>query len=604
MIVSMKKVTVVTQSKDIDPTLEALGKAGMVHIEHQNAPVSESVAGLEAKLSSLSGALKALPKSRGGRTGAAMPPAGRENASPDPEEIVRGILELVDEKEGIAENLKRTRRDIETWNEWGDFPPDLVNDLKSKNIRVRLCEIPKKDQDIPEGVILEEISRKGDVRYCAVISTREIPLPFKTLPLPERGLREMLAECKKKESRIEQIDKRLSALAGYKDALSSYGKQLESLIEYNKARAGMGRFERLSYLRGYCPDYTVDSLEKVAEREKWGIVTQDPDENDNVPTLIKNPRWIEIIRPVFQLIKTIPGYGEVDISLWFLLFFSVFFGMLIGDAGYGLVFFAVNLACHVKFRNKIRDRSVFFLTYVLSLCTIIWGVLTGTFFGQAWLPETVEPVLPYLRNDSNVQELCFFIGALHLSVAHAWRAIRRLPSLTAFSEAGWIAMLWGAYFLAKLLILGHTFPFFGKWLLIAGAALIVLFTSPSRNVFKGIGLGLGDFLLHVVNSFTDVVSYVRLFAVGAATVAVADAFNQMASSIGYGSILMGFLTALVLLFGHTLNILLGAMAILVHGIRLNVLEFSSHMNMEWSGVEYSPFKGSGVEYSPFKGKGE
>ena len=96
-----------------------------------------------------------------------------------------------------------------------------------------------------------------------------------------------------------------------------------------------------------------------------------------------------------------------------------------------------------------------------------------------------------------------------------------------------------------------------------------------------------------MNSFTDVVSYIRLFAVGAATVAVADAFNQMASGIGHGNLFAGFLTAFVLLFGHTLNILLGAMAILVHGVRLNVLEFSSHLNMEWSGVEYAPFKQEG-----------
>ena len=99
--------------------------------------------------------------------------------------------------------------------------------------------------------------------------------------------------------------------------------------------------------------------------------------------------------------------------------------------------------------------------------------------------------------------------------------------------------------------------------------------------------------MHIVNSFTDVVSYIRLFAVGAATVAVADAFNQMASGVGGNSIVAGFAAALILLFGHTLNILLGAMAILVHGVRLNVLEFSSHLNMEWSGMEYSPFKNRG-----------
>ena len=151
-------------------------------------------------------------------------------------------------------------------------------------------------------------------------------------------------------------------------------------------------------------------------------------------------------------------------------------------------------------------------------------------------------------------------------------------------------MLWTVYFLAKSLILAQPFPGFGKWLFALGASLIILFTNPRKNILKGIGFGLGDFLLHIVNSFTDVVSYIRLFAVGAATVAVADAFNQMASSFGYSNLLMGFLTACVLLFGHTLNILLGAMALLVHGVRLNVLEFSSHLNMEWSGIEYSPFK--------------
>ena len=168
-----------------------------------------------------------------------------------------------------------------------------------------------------------------------------------------------------------------------------------------------------------------------------------------------------------------------------------------------------------------------------------------------------------------------------------------MPSLRAFSEVGWVCVLWTAYFLARSLILGEVFPEEAKGLFITGTALIILFTNPTKNIFKTVGSGIGDFLLRIINSFTDLVSYIRLFAVGAATVAVADAFNQMASGIGGGNLLAGFLTAFVLLFGHTLNILLGAMAVLVHGVRLNVLEFSSHLNMEWSGTEYSPFRGKG-----------
>ena len=147
-----------------------------------------------------------------------------------------------------------------------------------------------------------------------------------------------------------------------------------------------------------------------------------------------------------------------------------------------------------------------------------------------------------------------------------------------------------AFFLAKMLVLGDAFPAFGKWFFILGIALVIFFTSPSRNILKGIGAGLANLALNLVNSFTDVVSYIRLFAVGLATVAVADAFNKMALEIGYNSILTGVATSLILLLGHSLNILLGPMSILVHGVRLNILEFCSHLDIKWSGFAYKPLR--------------
>jgi len=579
MIVSMKKITLIVESKDADSTLKELRQSGVLHIEHQNAPVSESVTELEKKRNSL---LKAI--------GALSEATSQKDISCDPEEIVSQILDLCNEREIHRENSSKIKQKIQDWKEWGDFDPEFIDDLKDRNILIQLCKITKKQiQNIPEGVILEELFKKGNLIYCVAISEKEIDLPFETLSLPEQSLKEMFLVQEKEEDGALQINKRLAELSGYQKSLSLYKAKLTSLIEFKRVAAGMGKVERLSYLRGYCPVYNVNLIERLAANQRWGLLIEEPDENDSIPTLIKNPRWIEIIRPVLEMIKTIPGYREMDISAWFLLFFSVFFGMLIGDAGYGAVFFIINLLCHLKFKSSVKNKSIFFLTYVLSSCAIIWGVLTGTFFGQAWLPERVVPLLPYLRENANVQGLCFFIGAFHLSIAHTWRLLRKLPSLKAFSEAGWILVLWTVYFLAKSLILGQAFPAFGKTLFIVGSGLIVFFTNPKKNLFKGIGSGIGDFLLHIVNSFTDVVSYIRLFAVGAATVAVADAFNRMASSVGHSNVFLGFLTAFILLFGHILNILLGAMAILVHGIRLNVLEFSSHLNMEWSGTEYTPF---------------
>jgi V/A-type H+-transporting ATPase subunit I len=203
----------------------------------------------------------------------------------------------------------------------------------------------------------------------------------------------------------------------------------------------------------------------------------------------------------------------------------------------------------------------------------------------------VKPLWPSLRNSEDVQALCFLLGAIHLSIAHIWQFLLKLPSVRAFSDLGWILMIWAGLLLANSLILNKTFPEFGNWFWMAGTCFIVLFTNPRKNPLKWLGGGIGDFLLHVVSSFTDVVSYIRLFAVGVASLAVADAFNAMAFSLAQSGLIFKFLSALVLLFGHALNILLCTLGIMVHGVRLNVLEFSSHLNLGWSGFEYIPFGG-------------
>ncbi|MDI6606510.1 MAG: V-type ATP synthase subunit I, partial [Candidatus Omnitrophota bacterium] len=268
----------------------------------------------------------------------------------------------------------------------------------------------------------------------------------------------------------------------------------------------------------------------------------------------------------------------------------IFFGILIGDAGYGLIFFILTLLAQLRLGRRIKQRAVFTLFYILSACAVIWGALSGTFFGQEWLPQWVRPVIPALRNDKNVQAFCFLLGVLHLSIAHFWRGIIKLPSVKALADLGWVLILWGAYFLAKLLILRDAYPESANSLFIAGGALVVFFTNPRRNLLKGIGSGIGNLLLNLVGNFTDIVSYIRLFAVGLATVAVADTFNKMALDIGYNSFLTGLFSALILLLGHTLNILLGPMAILVHGVRLNVLEFCNHLDIKWSGFSYNPLR--------------
>jgi V/A-type H+-transporting ATPase subunit I len=188
-----------------------------------------------------------------------------------------------------------------------------------------------------------------------------------------------------------------------------------------------------------------------------------------------------------------------------------------------------------------------------------------------------------------MQTFCFFLGTLHLSIAHSWRAYLKFPSLKALADVGWICILWTAFFLARTLILGEAFPPWGIWLIATGIVLVILFTNPQANVLRAIGEGLGTVALSLMNNFTDVISYVRLFAVGLAGLAIADITNTLSSGLGDGVAALAA-GVVIILIGHSLNIILGPMSVLVHGVRLNVLEFSGHANVTWSGFAFEPLK--------------
>jgi len=274
-----------------------------------------------------------------------------------------------------------------------------------------------------------------------------------------------------------------------------------------------------------------------------------------------------------------------------MVFFSIFFAMLVSDAGYGLVFLLLNIA--MARLVKQVPRQVIRLMYVMSGACIVWGVLTGGYFG---LDEALTPFkglqLPWLTDqdkDNHMMSLCFFLGASHLTIAHLWRGGRLWPSLQTLAQVGWICTTWVMFFLASSLVLGHKAPAFTPYLFGLGIALIVAFMTPFSKL-KTHWFDHVVFPLDLINNFVDVVSYLRLFAVGAATYAVAEAFNAMAFGLGLSGPLAGLAAALILFFGHGLNLLLACAGVLVHGVRLNTLEFANHLGVSWAGHAFDPLR--------------
>ncbi len=581
MIVPMKKIYLVVQNKDKGQALDTLRELGSVHIEnlsqieeHANTDIKEELQRLDQVLSCIDPFQK----------------KEEQRHVMDPDEKIERLLSFIKGRNALQERVEKREGKIKKWESWGNFNPRDIQDLLDNGVYVNLYEIPKQSlEEISDKFIVRVIVEMSDTVKCMVISREEINLSFIPLQISDVSLKEMKEEQKKDFASLKVIEADIKKDSIYFDSLQRIKLERQEELELQEVALGMEKEESLVYLKGFSPVDTCDSLMKKAKEHRWGLVVETPKEEDQPPTLIKNPKWINIVNPLFKLMNIVPGYQEVDTSFFFLFFFSIFFGVLIGDAAYGLFFAAVTLYFHRKLDAKVKNKGAFYLLYVLSASAIVWGVLTGTFFGQAWAKGIIPPVMPWLNDSVNLQMLCFLVGAIHLSIAHLWRVIIKFPSLSFLADIGWLIIVWCMYFVAKMLILGTATPSTLLLYGMVGAVLVVLFTKPNRNPLKAIGPGLGDFLLNIVNCFTDVVSYIRLFAVGLASVAVADAFNEMALGIGFGSVGAGLITAAILILGHLFNIVLGGMAVLVHGLRLNVLEFSGHLSMQWTGFKYNPF---------------
>ncbi|HQE96407.1 MAG TPA: V-type ATPase 116kDa subunit family protein, partial [Candidatus Marinimicrobia bacterium] len=455
--------------------------------------------------------------------------------------------------------------------------------------------------------ILKE--EKNQLLIAFITRFEDVRLDLKEEQIPPEDFGTVTQELQNFTSRLAEIDQQLTQLAKKAGLIRAYQQELEKHLEFARVRSGMQDAEEITYLQGYCPSDDVSQLMQAASDEGWGILSADPDETDNPPTLLKMNKFARLIQPVLDFLGTVPGYREYDISQYFLIFFALFVAMIIGDAGYGLIFFLAAIFVHYKLVKQGKSLPLFLkLLYLLSICTIGWGTITGNWFGSiqiAGLPLLKALTIPQLATfpelfpdltvnpQDQVMFICFTVGVTQLGLANIMNFINNLPHLKALGNLGWFGVTVGAFLLVLNLVLGSPLPSFTVPLIGCSVVAIVLFMrqESGTSFLKGIARGLGDgfaTFLNVISSFSNIISYIRLFAVGMATVAIATSFNQIAASLLKGFTLPAGM--LILIIGHGLNIVMSILSVIVHGIRLNVLEFSSQLGMEWSGYKYEPFR--------------
>lgn len=632
MIVPMKKIFLLVVEKERKSALRKLSRLGVLHIE--------TVPGESAELTEL--------QEQREKVETALMTISDEQAK-DVEEIVTDesvaasvktedvkvweeiehILSLAEHKKEAREELERMIREYDKLSVWGNFNPREIEFLEEKGIILRLYQVSKDEFEALEAkdkcFVINET--KNIVRFAFVADSEEELPAFSAVPLPEKGLDEVAKRIGELEKDIRDVEETLYHKHYVQDAIECELEEIEGKIYFEEAHLSMGIEEEIAYLKGYAPADSVEALKGAAEKNGWGIMFEDPGEEEHVPTLVKNPKWIRIIQPVFDLIGTVPGYREYDISFFFLIFFCVFFAMIIGDAGYGGILFIGALIGIIKGASSKKGvSSATALLAVLSLTTIGWGTITGTWFGSEYIVDNtflsrlvIDRVATFNpRSSETVKFICFIIGTVQIAIAHMWNFITELkkePKIKAFAQLGWFIAVLGLYYLVLSLVLNTgeirelafldtvlkpvSMPQYSLYMLIAGIAMVILFSKQEGQFFKGILKGVGGFLttfLDSIGAFSDIISYIRLFAVGLATVEIAKSFNEMAA--GSGSGITGIIGgAIILIFGHTLNLAMGALSVIVHGVRLNMLEFSGHLGMEWTGRPYTPLRERGSGYA-------
>ena len=623
MIVPMKKVSLVVLEKEKKQALEKLRKLKLVHVEDLTGK-GENLSKLKSTYDMMERAFFLISDIKVKEKDVIQVSLTKEEAV----EKASQFLELLSLKKNYEDLITGNTKEIERFSRWGDVDPADLRFLAEKGYFLFLYEIPAEYYSmIPETEkVLKVFSDKNLVRFILVSDNGNVPqdLPSQAVlvTLPSKSTRLLREENEDYKSKIKAIERQIYSFSACKTGIEKNLKILEKEIEFENIYSGMDGEEgegrlRLSWLTGFVPAKELKKVEMLAKQEKWGFLSDEPGEEDAVPTKLENNKVVSLIYPVSDFLGTVPGYRDYDISGWFLLFFSLFFGMIFGDGGYGVLITLISVFAIIK--NHKKNLQPFILLLILGLTTTLWGMLTCNWFGvpPQSLPESLKPLLlkldwNWISNASslpedtvtqNLQIFCFTIALVQLAVAHLKGIVRNIRSLKCLGEAGSLFMLMGIYYLVlNMVVSSERFPFdlvlFGDIkassimfpLIGVGFGLSFIFSNYEGSVLKSVLESLKNIisvLLGVVNVFSDIVSYIRLWAVGLAGAAIANTVNEMAGPILGGFVI--FLGILLLGFGHGLNMILNVLSVIVHGVRLNTLEFSSHLGMTWSGFKYKPF---------------
>ena len=580
MITQMKKYTFLVFHREYEAFLEQLRDLGVVHVTEKAAGMADD-AHLQELLAKADNTRKLIAQ-----------------GAPD---------QLLNEKAALEQRIAATQKEADKMAIWGDFSAERMEQLKAAGYNLRYFSCPKKLFQEEWGIVVAE--QGATVYFVQVNNENEAPEGSQEQYLNAKSAADLQKDVEGLTGLLVAQNARIELWAKENiPALENELKQLQEQIDWKRVTLNTDSEAdgSLKILEGFCPIDQVAALDAVLEKQEVYYQAEDPTAEDNTPIKLRNNKFTQLFESLTGMYGW-PNYGEFDPTPILAPFFLLFFAMCMGDCGYGILLMIIGVLIAKKKLNIEMFDGLGPIITVLGVGTTVVGFFLGTFMGidlyQAeWVPQGLKSVMikgEVMGYDIQmVLALC--IGVFHICLAMVVKAIcytKQFGFKENIATWGWTLLIVGGLLVA---ILGMTIlpaALFKGAIIAVGtvsALAIYIFNTPGRNPLINIGAGLWETYNMATGILGDVLSYIRLYALGLAGGMLGAAFNNL------GLMVMGGSTegatwqwlpfVLILVLGHVLNLAMSALGAFVHPLRLSFVEYFKNAGYEGKGTLYKPFK--------------
>ena len=603
MITKMKKLTFLIYHKEYETFLEQIRALGVIHIvERQRGELDNTLQGFLQKRNLYKNTLMNMYNR------AEKQPDNTITREIPADEIVQEYEDLQTRIQELNQRLPVIDKEMAQMEIWGDFDWNAVERLKNSGwyIQFYTCSEKEFNEDWVDRYQVVRIHESAGHIYFVTVTPQSVDLELEPLRLPTFSLSEL---GRQREELLKELADTNAALTAFSKAnyraLEKGSLKLEGEMELWKVKLNSERMAdgAVLLLEGWIPEDKEADVKKLLEQSGIYYEVRAARKEDNAPIKLRNnafTRMYEVLTKMYGM----PDYAEFDPTPILAPFFSLFFAFCMGDAGYGLVLIALGFFLKKKLSKSLSGMMNLVMT--LGVFTIVIGAVLGTFFGMSLvdvnLPESVKQfmVVGKIGETSYDKQmlLALLIGVVHICIAMTVKAVSetvRFGFKESLSSWGWLLLVVGFICTGGLSFFQIISEEVSTWAFIAigsvSAIGIYLLNNLRRNVFVNIGAGLWDTYNMATGLMGDVLSYIRLYALGLAGGMLGGVFNQLAFMVNdaAGPALGWLFCGLILVFGHTLNIAMSCLSAFVHPLRLTFVEYFKNSGYDGKGEEYAPF---------------